>query len=76
MQCCLQTVVKSFGELNKARAWSLVGEMQSDFFSNVLITNNNVIASEIFHWLNLGRQASYRDAYAMKTGANFGNEDQ
>lgn len=50
--------------------------MQSDFFSNVLITNNNVIASEIFHWLNLGRQASYRDAYAMKTGANFGNEDQ
>lgn len=42
----------------------LIGKTQSTFVSQHLITNNIIVASEVFHWLNLSIQIWKKDAYA------------
>lgn len=44
----------------------LIGDGQSAFVSNRLITNNITIATEVFHWLSLGNGKKGSDAYVVK----------
>lgn len=44
----------------------LISETHSSFVSQRLITDNIIVASEVFHWLTLSRKICKKDAYALK----------
>lgn len=45
---------------------NLVGKIQSAFISNKLVTDNIIIAYEVFHWLKSDKRAPFGGAYAIK----------
>lgn len=49
---------------------NLVEKTQNTFVSNRLITDNIIIAYEIFHWLKSDKRAPFGGAYAIKIDMN------
>lgn len=49
---------------------SVIGEVQSAFVSNRLITDNIILALEVFHWLSLGRKSKGKDVFVLKIDMN------